>query len=138
MALTPAIREFMVRLEHLLDVKAPPGLDRASVAVTTANAVALVRLPHVSDRRRDVEVEITDRHVVVRYAPEHISFTSRDEALRFVEMLCDGRVEIEVSHHLLWTTMRSYRDGQALPFRRTRMPWPTLRPRTERRPAGFG
>ena len=34
--------------------------------------------------------------------------------------------------------MRSYRDGQTMPFRRTRMPWPSLRPRTERRPVGFG
>jgi hypothetical protein len=34
--------------------------------------------------------------------------------------------------------MTSYRDGLAVPFRRTRMPWPTLRPRTERRRFGFG
>ena len=53
-------------------------------------------------------------------------------------MLFDGRVELEIAHGLLWTTMRSYRDGQTIPFRRTRMPWPTLRPRTERRPVGFG
>ena len=53
-------------------------------------------------------------------------------------MLCDGRVELEIAHGLLWTTMRSYRDGQTIPFRRTRMPWPTLRPRTERRAVGFG
>ena len=37
-----------------------------------------------------------------------------------------GRVELEITHGLLWTTMRSYRDGQQIPFRRTRMPWPSL------------
>jgi len=60
------------------------------------------------------------------------------DALRFIEMLCDGRVELEITHGLLWTTMRSYRDAQTIPFRRTRMPWPSLRPHTERRAVGFG
>ena len=35
-------------------------------------------------------------------------------------------------------TMESYRDGLAQPFRRTRMPWPALPPRAERRSFGFG
>ena len=51
---------------------------------------------------------------MVAYLPERISFTDPDEALRFVEMLCDGRVELEIVRGLLWTTMRSYRDGQTL------------------------
>ena len=49
--------------------------------------------------------------MVVRYAPDEISFTSRDEALRFVEMIGDGRVELVIKHNLAWTTMESYRDG---------------------------
>jgi hypothetical protein len=53
-------------------------------------------------------------------------------------MIADDRVELEVQRSLLWTTMRSYRDGQPIPFRRTRMPWPKLPPRTERRRVGFG
>jgi len=137
-SVTPTIRAFLVRLDDLLDRCAPPGLDRAAVATTSAGTAALVRLPHVDDRRRDVELEIDDRRVVVVYRPERVSFTNQDEALRFVEMLCAGRVELEVSEGLLWTTLRSYRDGLALPFRRTRMPWPSLRPRTERHPVGFG
>jgi hypothetical protein len=137
-SLTPAIRDFVIRLEDLLDRLAPPGLQRDAVAITTADAQALVRLPHVRDHDRDVEVEIDDHKVIVGYPPERIAFTSRDEALQFIEMLCAGRVEIEVAHGLLWTTMRSYRDGQPIPFRRTRMPWPSLRPRTERRAVGFG
>ncbi len=121
MALTPSVREFLVRLDALLEAKAP-GVEPV---VTTANAIALVRLG-------GVELEVDDRRVIVRYPPEHIEFTRRDEALQFLEMIGDGRVELEVTHHMLWTTMRSYRDGQPIPFRRTRMPWPTLRPRTER------
>ena len=122
MPLTPPVREFLVRLDALLEAKAA-GVEPV---VTTAHAVALVRL-------ETVELEVDDRRVIVRYPPEHIEFTSRDEALQFIEMLAAGRVELEVTHHLLWTTMRSYRDGQTIPFRRTRMPWPTLRPHTERR-----
>jgi len=137
-SLTPAVREFLVRLDELLDAKAPAGLDRAAVAVTTADSVALVRLPHSSDHARDVELEVDDATVIVRYTPEQIVFTSRDEALRFVEMLCDGRVEVGGIRNLLWTTICSYRDGQTVPFRRTRMPWPSLRLGTDRHPVGFG
>ena len=60
----------------------------------------------------DIRVEVDDHLVKVAYLPERIPFTSREEALRFVEMLCDGRVELEIEHGLLWTTMRSYRDGR--------------------------
>jgi hypothetical protein len=137
-SITPTIRDFLVQLEDLLDRSPPVGLQRDAMTITTGNEVALVRLPHVSDRRRDVEIEIDDRRVKVAYLPERIPFTDPDEALRFVEMLCAGRVELEVAHSLLWTTMRSYRDGQNIPFRRTRMPWPSLRPRIERHPVGFG
>lgn len=138
MSITPTIRDFLVRLEDLLDGSPPAGLQRDAMTVSTGDAVALVRLPHVSDHERDIEIEIDDRRVVVAYLPERVVFSSSDEALRFVEMLCAGRVELEIVHGPLWTTMRSYRDGQNIPFRRTRMPWPTLRPRTERRRVGFG
>ena len=47
----------------------------------------------------------------------------RDEALRFVEMLGDGRVELVVQRNPVWTSLRSYRDGLALPFRKTSEPW---------------
>jgi hypothetical protein len=135
--LTPAIREFLIGLDELLDDAAPPGLDRERVSVTSADDVALVTLPHKADTDLDVELEVDDRRVKVRYRPEEIAFTSREEALRFIQMLCDGRVELEVTRGLLWMTIRSYRDGLALPFRRTRMPVPSLRPRTERRVVGF-
>jgi len=137
-SITPTIRDFLVRLEDTLDAKPPAGLNRDAMTIATGGAAALVRMPHVTDHRRDVEIEIDDHRVKVAYLPERVSFTDPDEALRFVEMLCEGRVELEIVHGLLWTTMRSYRDGLALPFRRTRMPWPSLRPRTERRAVGFG
>ena len=138
MSLTPTIRDFLVQLEDLLDRNPPAGLHRDAMTIATADTAALVRLPHVSDRTRDIEIEIDDHKVKVAYLPERVAFTNPDEALRFVEMLCDGRVELEIVHGPLWTTMRSYRDGQTIPFRRTRMPWPSLRPRTERRAVGFG
>jgi len=137
-SLTPTIRDFLVQLEDLFDRNPPAGLDRDAMTITTGDAAALVRLPHRSDHDRDIEIEVDDHRVKVAYLPERVPFTSQDEALRFIEMLCDGRVELEIAHGPFWTTMRSYRDGQAIPFRRTRMPWPSLRPRTERRAVGFG
>ncbi len=139
MSLTPRIRDFLVQLDDLLDRLAPTGLARDAMQVTTGDAAALVLLPHVAEKTRDVEIEIDDRRIVVGYPPERVIFADNPEdALRFVEMLCDGRVELEITHGLLWTTMRSYRDSQDIPFHRTRMPWPSVRPRTERRVVGFG
>ena len=138
MSITPTIRDFLVQLEELLDRLEPAGLQRDAITIAPADTSALVRLPHRTDRGRDIEIEIDDRRVMVVYLPERIPFTSQAEALRFVEMLCEGRVELEIARGPLWTTMRSYRDGQAIPFRRTRMPWPSIPPRTERRAVGFG
>jgi hypothetical protein len=121
-ALTPAIRDFLVRLDELLETHG----TQSQPDVTAIDTAAFLRLG-------DVELEVDDRVVLVRYRPEEIKFTSRDEALQFIQMIADDRVELEVQRSLLWTTMRSYRDGQPVPFRRTRMPWPTLHPRTERR-----
>ncbi len=138
MSITPTIRSFLVELDDLLDRTSPAGLNRDAMTVTTGDAAALVLLPHLNDRTRDVEIEIDDRRIVVAYQPERVIFDKAEEAIRFVDMLCAGRVELEITHGLLWTTMRSYRDGQNIPFRRTRMPWPSVRPRTERRLIGFG
>jgi hypothetical protein len=135
-SLTPRIRDFLVSLDDLVAARDWPDLDRDAMRANPGDAAVLVHLRHRQDHARDVEVEVDDHRVVVRYPPEHISFTSRDEALRFIEMLGDGRIELELQRGL-WTTMRSYRDGLALPFRRTRMPWPTLHPRTERVQFGF-
>jgi hypothetical protein len=137
-SLTPTIRDFLVRLEDQLDRDTPTGLQRDAMTISTGDAVALVRLPHASDHDRDIEIEIDDRRVKVAYLPERVVFTDTEEALRFVEMLCAGRVELEIVRGPLWTTMLSYRDGQTVPFRRTRMPWPSLRPRSVRRRVGFG
>jgi hypothetical protein len=130
-AITPAVRDFLVQLDDLVDAHPWPALAREVVSVGTGDTQALVRLPHAHDYARDVEVLVDDRQVTVNYGPEHVAFTSRDEALRFVEMLGDGRVELHVRRGMLWTTMSSYRDGLPQPFRRTRMPWFALRPRTE-------
>jgi hypothetical protein len=134
--LTPRIRDFLVRLDALVEAHEWPTLDRDAMVATPGDTAALVPLRHLHDHTLDVEVEVDDHRVEVRYPPEHVTFTSRDEALQFIEMLGDGRVELEIERWL-WTTMRSYRDGQAVPFRRTRMPWPALRFRTERRRFGF-
>ena len=61
MPVTPMIRDFLVRLEDLLDRTPAPGLDRERVEITTGDAIALVRLPHVSDADRDVELQVQGR-----------------------------------------------------------------------------
>ena len=121
MSITPAIRDFLISLEALLDAHNYAG----HLEVRDVDTAAFVKLG-------GIELEVDDKTVLVRYRPEEIRFTKRDEALQFIEMIADGRVELEVQRSILWTTMRSYRDGQTIPFRRTRMPWMTLRPRTER------
>ena len=91
-------------------------------------------LPHRTEPDRTITLEVDDRIVHVQYGAERIPFTRRDEALRFVEMLGDGRVELVVERNPVWTSLRSYRDGLALPFRKSSEPWLNLRFRTERLP----
>ena len=136
--LTPRIREFLVQLEDLLDRSDAPALDREHVAITTADAVALVRLPHRTDTDRDVELQVDDRVVIASYGGEPLHLRDRAFALQFVEALLTGRVDIEVNHGLLWRTTRSYLDGSPRPFLVTRMPIPALPPRRARRRVGFG
>jgi hypothetical protein len=135
--ITPAIRAFLVQLEDLVDTHEWPALDREVVTVGTGDAAVLVRLPHSQHHERDLALEVDDHKVIVVYGPERIAFTDSDQALRFVEMLGDGRVELHVHRGLLLKTMRSYRDGLERPFRRTRTPVPSLRARTEIRHFGF-
>jgi hypothetical protein len=136
-SLSASARAFLDDLEALLDVKAWPDLDRDAVTVTSGRDAGLVVLPHRHDARRNVELEVDDRVVRVAYGPERIPFTRRDEALRFVEMLGDGRVELVVRRNPVWRSLRSYRDGLVLPFRKTGEPWPSLRFGTERLRFGF-
>jgi hypothetical protein len=138
MPVTPLIRDFLVELEELLDRTAAPGLDRDRVEITTADAIALVTLPHVSGADRDVELQVQDRVVVVSYGGEPLHLRDRAFALQFVEALLAGRLEIEVHHGWLWRTTRSYLDEQPRPFLVTRMPVPSLSPGTERKRVGFG
>ena len=139
MPVTPMIRDFLVQLEELLDRTPAPGLDRDRVEITTGDAVALVRLPHISGADRDVELQVQDRLVVVSYGgePLHLRGT-RDFALQFVEALLAGRLEIEVHRGWLWRTTKSYIDDRPRPFLVTRMPVPSLSPRTDRTRVGFG
>ena len=137
MGISPRIREFLVCLEEVLDAHSWPQLDREAMAATAGDDSALVVLRHRGGGARDVEVEVDDHRVVVRFPPEQVTFTSREEALALIEMLGDGRVELRVRRGPLWTTMESYRDDLARPFRRTRMPWPALPPRTEHVRFGF-
>jgi hypothetical protein len=135
--LTPAMRDFVDSLEQLLDRAAWPGLDRDAVTVTEGHDRVRVVLPHRHDAKLTLELEVDDRAVEIHYAPERIGFTRRDEALRFLQMLGDGRVELVVQRNPVWTSMRSYRDGLALPFRRSGVPWLNVRFATERLRFGF-
>jgi hypothetical protein len=140
--LTPRIRDFLVELEDLLDRTAAPGLDRDAVVITTAHAIALVRLPHRSGTEPDVELQVDDHVVVVSYGGEPLHLRDRAFALQFMEALLGGRVDIEVHRGLLWRTTRSYLDGSRRPFLVTRMPVPApVAPasgRSRRRRVGFG
>jgi len=138
MAVTPLIRDFLVQLEELLDRTDAPGLDRERVTITTADAIALVTLPHTAGAGGDVELQVQDRVVVVSYGGEPLHLKDRAFTIQFVEALLAGRIEIVVHHGWLWRTTRSYLDGQTRPFLVTRMPVPSLTPRTERRRVGFG
>jgi len=138
MPVTPLIRDFLVELEELLDRTAAPGLDRDRVEITTADAIALVTLPHVGGSSRDVELQVQDRVVVVSYGGEPLHLRDRAFALQFVEALLSGRVDIEVHRGWLWRTTKSYLDGSPRPFLVTRMPVPSLAPSSQRRRVGFG
>jgi hypothetical protein len=136
--LTPRIRDFLVELENLIDRTDAPGLDREHIEITTADAIALVRLPHRTDPTRSVELQVDDQNVVVSYGGEPLHLRPRRFALQFVEAVLGGRVDIEVQRGPLWRTTRSYLDGSPRPFLVTRMPVPSLRPGRERRRVGFG
>jgi len=137
MAVTPAVRDFLVRLDELIETKQWPALGHEDISIGHGEHNALVRLPHTSHPDRTIELEVDDRQVKVLYWDEHVPFTSRDEALRFIEMLGDGRVEVRIQRTLAWAKIESYRDDLPQPFRRHRMPWPTLHPRVETRRFGF-
>lgn len=137
MTLTPAIRDFLGRLEDLLDGCDWPDLDRDSMAPVPGRDTVSVVLAHRHDPALNVELQVSDRLVVVTYGPEHQHFTDPDEALAFVEMLGAGRVRLVVRRLLVWNSIRSYRDGQSLPFAKTSEPWLNLRPRVERFDFGF-
>jgi hypothetical protein len=138
MPVTPMIRDFLVRLEDLLDRTVAPGLDRDRLTITTADALALVTLPHADGTDRDIELQVDDRVVVVSYGGEPLHLRDREFALQFVEALLTGRVDIEVHRGWLWRTTRSYLDDSPRPFLVTRMPVPSLSPSSERRRVGFG
>ena len=138
MPLTPRIRDFLVELEELIDRTKAPGLDRDHIEITTADAIALVRLPHRADPARTVELQVDDQKVVVSYGGEPLHLRPRAFALQFVAAVLGGRVDIEVQQNVLWRTTRSYLDGSPRPFLVTRMPVPRLRPGRERRRVGFG
>jgi hypothetical protein len=129
MAITPLVREFADQVEQLLDAR--PHIDRSKMTLTTADAKALIRLP-------PVEIDVSDREAILRYGGEPLPVRDHKFVLRVVEAILDGKIEIEISHGLLWRTTRSYMDGSPRPFLTTRMPVPSLRPRTERRTVVVG
>ena len=137
-SITPTIRDFLVRLEDLLDRKPPAGLNRdAHDDRDRRRRRSRAPAPRLGPRARRRD---RDRRPPRRggLPPRARIFTDPDEALRFVEMLCDGRVELEIGtgpcgpRCAATATARRCRSGaRACPGRR-------LRPRTERRTVGFG
>lgn len=134
---TPPIEEFLDDLDELLAGKAWPALDRAKVTHTSGHDAVRVVLPHQDDPRAELAIEVHDHEVIVTYFPEHLRFTLPSEALRFVEMLGDGRVTLLVKRRVFWNAIWSYRDNLALPFNKTLEPWLNVRPRVEKLQFGF-
>lgn len=130
-AVTPAIRELLDRLEALLDAAPRPAVDRDAITVTTAGTEARVVIPARAVHGHGIELEVHDRKVFVTWAPERQLVPGHDEALRIVEALIDGRVALVVTEHYVYRRMRSYIDDRL--FLTTRMPAVTLRSTTERR-----
>jgi hypothetical protein len=134
---TPAIQAFLDDLDALVARADWPALDRDAVTRTPGHDAVRVVLPHRTDERRNVELEVHDHHVIVTFHPEHLKFTLQSEALQFVEMLGDGRVTVLVKRRLFWNAIWSYRDGLPLPFNKTLEPWLNLHPRVEQLQFGF-
>jgi hypothetical protein len=134
---TPGIQEFLDELDGFVATKEWPALDREAVTQTSGHDAVRVVLPHQNDPHLSIAVEVHEHEVIVTYFPEHLTFTLRDEALKFVEMLGDGRVTLLVKRRIFWNAIWSYRDNLALPFNKTLEPWLNVRPRVETLRFGF-
>jgi hypothetical protein len=134
---TPSIQEFLDSLDGLVAAKDWPVLERGNVTHTSGHDALRVVLPHGERPEATLAVEVHDREVIVTYFPEHLKFTLPSEALRFIEMLGDGRVTLVVKRRLLWNAIWSYRDDLALPFNKTLEPWLNFHPRVETLHFGF-
>jgi hypothetical protein len=138
---TVSAQEFLDELDALLATKEQrgewPGLVHDAIAPASGHDAVRVELVHGTEPQRSVAIEVRDREVIVTYHPEHLTFTLREEALRFIEMLGDGRVTLVVKRRLFWNAIWSYRDNLALPFNKTLEPWLNIRPRVETLQFGF-
>ena len=134
---TPPIEEFLDALGELVDAKEWPALDRENVTHTPGHDAVRVVLAHRDRPVANLAIEVHDHEVIVTYFPEHLKFTLPSEALRFIEMLGDGRVTLVVKRRLCWNAIWSYRDDLALPFNKTLEPWLNVRPRVETLRFGF-
>jgi hypothetical protein len=128
---TPVIREFLDRLQSLLDAKDRPRVANARVEVTAHDNEARVVVPAADPDGYGIELEVDPTFVFVSWPPERQRIRGYDDALRAVEALLDGRVELVVSDHFVYRTRVSYIDGR--PYLVTRMPALTFRLGSERR-----
>ncbi|MDZ4826508.1 MAG: hypothetical protein SGJ13_08585 [Actinomycetota bacterium] len=127
----PAIREFLDRLHQMLDGSERPLVDRDHIEVTTHDTEARVVIPHREPDQPGIEIEVGERYVFVTWTPERQRVTGYDDALRVIEALLDGRVELVVTEHFVYRKRCSSIDGRL--FLTTRMPALTFRSGTERR-----
>ena len=136
-SLSPAIDAFLEEFDAFVAAKQWPLLDHENVTETPGHDAVRVVLPHRDRPEATVAVEVRDHEVIVTYFPEHLKFTLPSEALRFIEMLGDGRVTLVAKRRLFWNALWSYRDDVALPFNKTLEPWLNVRPRVEKLHFGF-
>ncbi len=129
MSLTPAIREFLDRLEELLDAVERPAVDRGRVEVVGHDTEARVVIPNRDPALPGIELEVGERFVFVSWPPERQRVAGHDDALKVIEALLDGRVELVVTEHFVYRKRVSSIDGR--PFLVTRMPALTFRSSTD-------
>ena len=114
---TPMIRDFLVQLEELLDRDRAAGARPGPVTITTADAVALVRLPHVARSPTATwRLEVArPRSSWSPTAASHVHLRGERVRVQFVEMLLrrSGRAS-RCTAARCGRTMRSYLDGQAV------------------------
>lgn len=118
-------RQLLDELAALLDRVKPKKLDRSRSTITNGIEGISIELRHLDDPDLAVDIEAFGEEVVVNYGEEHEHFNVEHEYMEFVigpfaaysmvprvisflEALITGRIELHVSHRLIYVSTDSY------------------------------